>query len=366
MVEKSRKSLTKKMGAKGAPTRYVDILECMRDLTKTTQLQAIADVNRSLISTYWMIGKMLHEQQQANTEWGDSIVDHLSRDLQHSFPGMKGFSARNLWRMKDFYQSYYPYKKTIALLSDISWTHHMVILEKCEDFAEREFYMRISKRNGWSYRVLMNQINNKIYEKTLALQTNFDRHLPETIVVEAKLSMKDDYAFDFLELADKHAEYELKQAILSRVEDFLREMGDLFSFMGSQYTIEVGDQECKIDMLLFHRRLKCLVALELKIGSFVPEYVGQMQVYLSVLDNKVRLCDENPSIGIILCKSKNKIIVEYAFKDVNKPINVASYHVVKDLPKELEGQLPSPEQLAKLLEFIESPSNDIHDYISQN
>lgn len=207
------------------------------------------------------------------------------------------------------------------MTAEISWTHNVVILEKCKDPLEREFYIRMSKRHGWTYRVLMNQISNKTYEKTMLTQTNFDKSLPEKIKPEAKLSMKDDYAFDFLELADEHTEHELERAILSRVEDFLREMGHVFSFMGSQYRLEVGDQEFKIDILLFHRKLRSLIAVELKIGTFVPEHIGKMQFYLSVLDARVRLEGENPSIGIIMCKSKNRTIVEYALKDATKPIN---------------------------------------------
>jgi predicted nuclease of restriction endonuclease-like (RecB) superfamily len=305
-----------------------------------------------LISTYRGIGQTIHEQQKT-TEWGDSIVEQLAKDLQNSFPGMRGFSARNLWNMRDFYLSYEGNAKLQAMTAEISWTHNVVILEKCKDLLEREFYIRMSKRHAWTYRVLMNQISNKTYEKTMLTQTNFDKNLPEKMKSEAKLSMKDNYAFDFLELADEHTEHELERAILSRVEDFLREMGHVFSFMGSQYRLEVGDQEFKIDILLFHRKLRSLIALELKIGTFVPEHVGKMQFYLSVLDDQVRLEGENPSIGIILCKSKNRTIVEYALKDANKPINVASYHIVKELPKELRDELPSPEQIARLLEFIE-------------
>jgi len=353
MVGPKKKALARKSDSKTTlPSGYSEVLDNLRVLIKTAQLRAISAVNQSLISVYKGIGQTIYEQQQSS-EWGDSVVEHLAKDLQNSFPGMKGFSARNLWRMRDFYQSYCQNEKLTALLAEISWTHHLVILEKCKDPLEREFYIRMSKRHGWTYRVLMNQISNKTYEKTMLTQTNFDKSLPEKIKPEAKLSMKDDYAFDFLELADEHTEHELERAILSRVEDFLREMGHVFSFMGSQYRLEVGDQEFKIDILLFHRKLRSLIAVELKIGTFVPEHVGKMQFYLSVLDDRVRLEGENPSIGIIMCKSKNRTIVEYALKDATKPINVASYHIVKELPKELRDELPSPEQIAKLLEFIE-------------
>lgn len=268
-----------------------------------------------------------------------------------NFPGVRGFSARNLWNMRDFYLSYAENEKLQTLSAEISWSHNMIILEKCKDPLEREFYIRMSKRNGWTYRVLMNQISNKTYEKTFVSQNNLDKSLPEKIKPPAILAMKDEYAFGFLELADEHSEAELERAILSKVEDFLREMGHLFSFVGSQYRLEVGDQEFFIDILLYHRKLKSLIACELKIGAFVPEFVGKMQFYLSVLDDKIRLEGENPSIGIIMCKDKNRTIVEYALKDATKPINVATYQVTQHLPKELKDQLPSPEQLPSCWNF---------------
>jgi predicted nuclease of restriction endonuclease-like (RecB) superfamily len=200
--------------------------------------------------------------------------------------------------------------------------------------------------------VLIHQIENQTYEKTLLNHTNFDQTLPEPIREQARLAVKDEYTFDFLELADEHSERQLEQAILARVEPFLREMGGMFTFVGSQYRLEIGDAEYFIDVLLYHRRLKCLVALELKIGEFLPEYIGKMQFYLAALDDLARMADENPSIGIILCKSKDKTIVEYALRESNKPIGVATYRIVSTLPSELQGQLPAPDQIAKLLEDV--------------
>lgn len=227
-----KRALAKKADSKiTLPSGYIEVLDTLRDLIKAAQLKAISAVNQSLISTYRGIGQTIYEQQKT-AEWGDSIVEQLAKDLQHSFPGMRGFSARNLWNMRDFYLSYERNTKLQAMTAEISWTHNVVILEKCKDPLEREFYIRMSKRHGWTYRVLMNQISNKTYEKTVVTQTNFEKNLPETMKSEAKLSMKDDYAFDFLELADEHTEHELERAILSRVEDFLREMGHVFSFMG--------------------------------------------------------------------------------------------------------------------------------------
>ena len=218
--------------------------------------------------------------------------------------------------------------------------------------------MRMSLKKGWSYRVLMNQIDNQTYEKTMISQTNFDKNLPEKMRPEAKLAVKDEYSFGFLEVADKHSEWQLERAIVNNIEDFLREVGNVYTFVGSQYRLEVDGEEFLIDILLYHRKLKSLVAIELKIGKFVPEYIGKMQFYLSVLNDTVRLKGENPSIGIILCKEKNRTVVEYALKETNKAIGVASYKTTTRLPKELKAELPSPDQIALLIEHISEEESD--------
>lgn len=334
------------------PEGYKTVLDSIVGKIKAAQTRALVAVNHELIEIYRVIGKTIHEQQQ-NTEWGESVVEQLAKDLQNSFPGMKGFSSRNLWRMKDFYLSYCDNEKLTTLSAEISWSHNVAILAKCEDLLEREFYMRMSKKNSWTYRVLLNQIDNQNYEKTMVSQTNFEQSLPEKMRPEAKLAVKDEYSFDFLELGEEHSEYELERAIVRNIEHFLREVGNVYTFMGSQYRLEVDGQEFIIDLLLFHRKLKSIVAIELKIGTFIPEYIGKMQFYLSVLNDTVRLPDENPSIGIILCKEKSRTIVEYSLKDANKPINVASYTTTTKLPKELKNELPSPDQIAMLLDYIQ-------------
>jgi predicted nuclease of restriction endonuclease-like (RecB) superfamily len=203
---------------------------------------------------------------------------------------------------------------------------------------------------GWSKNVLIHQIETQAFEKTMLGQTNFEKALTPELRAHAKFAVKDEYTFDFLEMGEEHAERELERALVSRVEDFLRAMGGMFAFVGSQFRLEVDDKEYFIDLLLFHRRLKSLVAVELKIGEFEPEFVGKMQFYLAALDEKVRQEDENPSIGIILCKEKRRTVVEYALRDARKPIGVATYRIFKRLPRELRSQLPSPEQIAALLE----------------
>jgi predicted nuclease of restriction endonuclease-like (RecB) superfamily len=200
--------------------------------------------------------------------------------------------------------------------------------------------------------VLIHQIDNQSYEKSLLGQTNFEQTLTPELQDQAKLAVKDEYLFDFLELGQAHSERELEKALIAKVEAFLRAMGGMFAFMGSQFRFEIDGREYFIDMLLFHRRLRCLVAIELKIGEFQPEFVGKLQFYLAALNDQVRQNDENPSIGIILCKEKSRTIVEYALRDARKPIGVATYHIEKKLPKSLRGQLPSPEDIARLLEQL--------------
>ena len=332
--------------------KYGRLLGEIKQHIRSAQYEALKAVNQKLIALYWEIGKSIVTRQQGET-WGKSVVEQLALDLQREFPGISGFSARNIWNMRSFYLEYSQNVKLQPLVAEISWTHNLIIMQKCKDNLEREFYIRMTRKFGWTKNVLIHQIENQSYEKTLLNQTNFDKAVSENIRSQAKLAVKDEYTFDFLELADEHSERQLEQAILSAVEPFLQEMGGMFAFVGSQYRLEVGDKEYFIDLLLFHRRLKCLVAIELKIGEFLPEYVGKMQFYLAALDDLVRLPEENPPIGIILCKSKQRTIVEYALKESNQPIGVATYRIVSTLPQELKDQLPGPEQVARLLEGME-------------
>jgi predicted nuclease of restriction endonuclease-like (RecB) superfamily len=331
---------------------YKYLLSDIKQRIRSAQYEALKAVNKELIGLYWDIGWIICDRQQT-AGWGKSIVEQLAQDIQTEFPGISGFSARNVWRMRDFYLSYRDNQKLTPLVAEIGWTHNLVILEKCKDDLAREFYIRMTRKMGWTKNVLIHQIENQTYEKTLLNQTNFDQAITEEIRNQAKLAVKDEYTFDFLELADTFSERQLEQAILKRVEPFLKEMGGMFTFVGSQYRLTVSDQEYFIDLLLYHRRLQCLVAVELKIGPFLPEYVGKMQFYLAVLNDTVRLPDENPAIGIILCKSKDRTIVEYALRESNKPIGIATYQMVSTIPQALKDQLPAPEQVAKLLEGME-------------
>jgi len=332
-----------------ANSDYGRLLADIKERVRAAQYEALHAVNKELVALYWDIGRMIVERQ-AGKAWGMSVVQKLALDLQAEFPGIAGFSAQNLWYMRQFFVEYHTEKRLQPLVGEISWAKHLVVMAKCKDSLEREFYIRMTRKFGWSKNVLIHQIENQSYEKTLLNQTNFDQALTPELRAQAKLAVKDEYTFDFLELGEEHAERELERALVARIEDFLRAMGGLFAFVGSQFRLEVDDKEYFIDLLLYHRRLKCLVAVELKVGEFEPEFVGKMQFYLAALDDRIREKDENASIGIILCKEKRRTIVEYALRDARKPIGVATYRIFKKLPKELEGQLPSPEQIAALLE----------------
>jgi len=331
------------------PEDYTSLLGEVKERVRAAQYQALKAVNKELVGLYWDIGRMIVDRQSGDT-WGKAVVQQLAHDLQGEFPGVSGFSASNLWRMKAFFETYSCSEKLAPLVREIGWSHNLTILEQCSDALEREFYISMTRKFGWSKNVLIHQIENQSYEKTLLGQTNFDQALTPELRAQAKLAIKDEYTFDFLELGEEHSERELERALIGRIEEFLRAMGGLFAFVGSQFRLEVDDEAYFIDLLLYHRRLRCLIAIELKIGKFQPEHVGKMQFYLTALDRLVREEGENPSIGIILCKDKKRTVVEYALHDTRKPIGVATYRTVKKLPKALEGQLPSPEEIARLLE----------------
>jgi predicted nuclease of restriction endonuclease-like (RecB) superfamily len=324
---------------------YARLLTEVKERVRSAQYAALKAVNTELVGLYWDIGRMIVERQKD--------AEQLSNDLRTEFPGISGFSRRNVFYMREFYLLYRDDQRMQPLVAQIGWIHNLVIFQRCKDPLEREFYIRMTRKFGWSKNVLIHQIDNQSYEKSLLGQTNFDQTLTPELRAQAKLTVKDEYTFDFLELGEENSERELERALLDRIEDFLRAMGGMFAFMGSQYRLEIDGEEFFIDLLLFHRRLRCLVAIELKIGKFRPGFVGKMQFYLTALDRQVRQEDENPSIGIILCKEKCRTIVEYALHDARKPMGVATYEITRTLPKELKGQLPQPEEIAALLEGIE-------------
>ncbi len=323
----------------------------LKDRISRAQYEALKAVNKEQILLYWDIGKMIVEKQDA-LGWGKSVVKTLSVELQKEFPGMSGFSVDNLWRMRKFFLHYNANEKLAPLVQEISWSKNIIIMEKCNDDFEKEFYIQMTKRHGWTKNVLIHRIENKDYENFLLNQTNFDKTVPEKYQSQAKLAVKDEYTFDFLELNDEYKERELESQLVNNIRNFLVEMGGYFTFIGNQYRIALEGDEYFIDLLLYHRALRCLVAIELKIGRFQPEFAGKMQFYLSVLNDTVKLPDENPSIGIIICKEKKQTTVEYALKDSKLPIGVATYNIKARLPDSMAKYLPSPEEIAEYLKIF--------------
>ena len=340
------------MGVLATDIGYREFVTGIKNRIREAQYSALKAVNKELIGLYWDIGKGITERQEKHS-WGKAIVERLAFDLQKEYPGIHGFSARNLWNMRNFYFSYRDKIKLQPLVAEISWAKNLVVMEKCENDLEREFYLRMARKFGWTKSVLIHQIENQSYEKYLINQTNFDKALPAKCKCQAKLAVKDEYTFDFLELGGEHSEKELESALMGRVRGFLAEMGGNFCYIGNQFRLEVGGSEFFVDLLLYHRKLKCLVAIELKVGGFMPEYAGKMQFYLSVLDDKVRMEGEKPSIGIIICKSKDRTIVEYALKDAKKPIGVSTYKMTAQLPYGLSRHLPSGKELSERLCALE-------------
>lgn len=333
---------------------YIVFLSEIKEKIHQAQYEAMKQVNNTLLTLYWEIGKSIVEKQNQHG-WGKSIVQTLSKDLQNEFPGVQGYSARNLWYMRNFYDQYKKNTKLQPLVAEISWSHNMVIMEKCKEDLERQFYIQMAKKYGWTKNVLIHQIEGKSYEKFLLNQTNFDKAVPAKYKHQAKLAVKDEFSFEFLELAEEHSEKELEQALMKNIRSFLFELGSDFTFVGNQYRLNIGDEDFYIDILLYHRKLKSLIAIELKTGNFKPEFAGKMNFYLTVLDDTIKNESENPSIGIIICKGKNKTVVEYALRSTTSPIGVSNYKLTETLPKEYKNLLPSPQEIEdKLSGFMDN------------
>jgi predicted nuclease of restriction endonuclease-like (RecB) superfamily len=290
-------------------------------------------------------------EKQEKLGWGKSVVETLASDLQKEFPGTSGFSSGNLWRIRNFYDIYRNDEKLAPLVREIGWSHNVIIFEKCKKPEQKKFYLVNTLRSGWTKDILLRQINTKTFENHLHNQTNFDRVLSKNYANQAKFAVKDSYIFDFLELGVEHAEKELQTALIGNIRRFLLELGNWYTFIGSQYRLEIEGHEYFIDLLLFHRKLKSLIAIETKIGEFIPEYKGKMEFYLALLNEKVKEPEENDSIGIIICRNKNKTIVEYSLKTSKMPIGVATYTTNSNLPEKYQKFLPDAEELGKKLQL---------------
>jgi predicted nuclease of restriction endonuclease-like (RecB) superfamily len=338
MITNEDKSLSKN------ETGYFELLSYLKNRISDAQIRAAISVNKELIFLYWEIGKNIVEKQNREG-WGSKVIDRLSRDLMKSFPDMKGFSPRNLKYMRKFAEENPNFEIVQEALAQLTWYHNITLMDKIGSPDERVWYARQAIKNGWSRNVLVHQIELGLYNRLGKTTNNFEVTLPKSQSDLARQTLKDPYIFDFLSVGEDAQERELEKELTKHITKFLLELGAGFSFVGSQYHLEVGNEDYYIDLLFYHLRLRCFVVIELKTGDFKPEYVGKINFYLSALDKQVKHPDDNSSIGIILCKSKNKITVEYALMDTTKPIGVSEYKIVESIPEKLKTSLPTIEQL---------------------
>ena len=326
------------------PEGYEAFLKDLKERIRTAQVRAALAVNRELVLLYWSIGRDILTRQKLHG-WGAKIIDRLATDLRNAFPEMTGFSLRNLKYMRAFAEAWPEEQFMQQLAAQIPWFHNCVILDRVKSPAEREWYIRQTVQNGWSRNVLVHQIESGLYRRQGKVLTNFTRTLPAPQSELAQQIVKDPYNFDFLAIAEEARERELEGALIDHIRHFLLELGIGFAFVGSQYPIQVGGEEFRLDLLFYHLRLRAFIVLDLKIGEFQPEFSGKMNFYLSAIDDLLRHPDDQPSIGIILCKSKNKVVAEYALRDIRKPVGVSEYRLTEVLPKRLRNSLPAIEQL---------------------
>jgi predicted nuclease of restriction endonuclease-like (RecB) superfamily len=331
-----------------ANASYNSTLELIKSEIQSAKFQVVRSITREHIGLYWRIGKIIMEKQQEQG-WGKSVVERISKDLQSDYAESSGYSARNLWDMRRFYARYATNEILRQLVAEIPWGQNLLILTKIKDDKEAEFYINATREYGWSRNVLLNQIKSKAYQRTLFgnKSHNFKTALPEYLSEQADEALKSEYNLEFLGLKEGVKESELENKMIAKIRDVIMEFGAGFAFLGNQYKIKLSNKEYFIDLLFFHRKLQCLVAVELKIGEFKPEYAGKLNFYLEVLDNTERTENENPSIGILLCAEKDSLEVEYALRTTNKPIGVAEYQLTKDLPSAYKKYLPDDKLIMK-------------------
>ena len=326
------------------PEGYESFLKTLKERVQSIQLRAALSVNRELVFLYWSIGRDILARQK-NQGWGAKIIDRLAADLRREFPEMTGFSPRNLKYMRTFAEVWPDEPIVQQLVAQIPWGHNVRILDYVKTASEREWYVRATIQNGWSRNVLVHQIESCLYRRQGKAATNFTRTLPTPQSELAQQVIKDPYNFEFLGLAEVAKERDLERALIDHLRDFLLELGVGFAFVGSQYPLEVGGQEFRIDLLFYHLRLRAYTVIELKMEGFKPEFSGKMNFYLSAVDDLLRHPEDQPSIGIILCKAKNKIVAEYAVRDLGKPVGISEYRITGTLPRRLQESLPSVQQL---------------------
>ncbi len=330
---------------------FKNVVEDIKQQISNTQYEIFKNANMNLLKLYYSIGKTINE----NSSWGNKFIDELAVELKIAFPNIKGFSVRNLKSMKKYYIECTKDEKVQMSSAQIPWSHNMLILDKVKESEKRIWYMEQTSINGWSYDVLAFQIKSELYERQVLgdKPNNFNKSLPKPQSELAKDMMKDPYILNLTGLKQNYIETELEQTMVEKIKTVLLELGNGFSFVGNQYKLEVGNKEYFIDLLFYHTKLHCYIVVELKNTEFKPEYAGKVNFYLSAVDDLIKDKQDNPSIGIILCREKNKISVEYALKDINKPIGVSSYEISKFLPKDILDSLPTEEELNLHFDVVE-------------
>lgn len=325
---------------------YAEFLAGIKQSIRSARIRASRTVNRELIDLYWDIGREIVGRQERHG-WGKSVVERLATDLSVELDGVSGFSAQNLWYMRQLYVEYCNTPDLQQLVGEIPWGQNLLIMSRVKDLGARRYYLEMTAELGWSRNVLLNQIKARAYERhdLAPKQHNFAGTLPKHLAEQADKAMKDVYMLDFLGITKPVVEREMERRMVNRIRDVILELGYGFSFIGNQYRVTLEESEYFIDLLFYHRKLKCLVAIELKSGDFKPEYAGKMNFYLNILDDFVREPDENQSIGIILCAGSKRIEVEYALRSINRPMGVSEYTLTRELPRELAGKLPNAKQI---------------------
>lgn len=337
---------------------YKKFITLLKTKIRSAQIKGAIAVNKELIKLYWDLGKDIFEKQEQEG-WGSKVLEKVTKDLQNEFPGVEGFSRRNIFIMKAFYQAYKNVQQLVAQLDSlpifsIPWGHNALILTKVKDTTERLWYASKTIEHGWSRSMLTIWIENDLYNREGKAITNFKAALPAPQSDLAQQSLKNPYIFDFLTLHQEHLEKDLEDGLVKHIQKFLIELGQGFAFVGQQYHIKAGEQDLYIDLLFYHLKLRCYVIVELKGGKFDTRDAGQMSAYLSAVDDQLRNENDKPSIGVILCKTKDNVFAEYVLRNFNRPIGVAEFEVnlVEKLPKDLKSSLPTVEEIEAELNTI--------------
>lgn len=323
---------------------YDDFLASLKGLVRHARIRAAVAANQELILLYWRIGREILLRQR-DRGWGAGVIGRLAADLRREFPGLRGFSARNLGYMKAFAQAWPEPAFLQQVAARMPWFHHCLLLDRVKRPEDREWYVRAAIENGWSRSVLAHQISSRLHLRQGQAVSNFGRTLPPDRSDLAQQILKDPYSLEFLGLASDARERELHRGLLERLRDFLLELGVGFAFVGSRHHLEVGGEDFYLDLLFYHLRLRCFVVVELKVGAFRPEHAGKMSFYLSAVDDLLRQAADGPTIGILLCRTRNRVVAEYALRDTHKPMGVATYQATEALPREWTRSLPPIRQL---------------------